>query len=153
MSGKIFSSPTSFDKIFKLYKKKVHLLNSTVTCCLSLSVGFASGSVGKESTCQCRRQEVTGSVPGSRRSSGGGNGNLHQYSCLKNPTDRGAYILCVCVCMKEDIHHCNALPLNTLVYILYGEGNGNPLQYSGLENPTDRGACWATVHGDRESQT
>ena len=70
-------------------------------------------------------------------------------------TEEPIFTVCVwvSVCMKEDIHHCNALPLNTLVYILYGEGHGNPLQYSGLENRTDRGACWATVHGDKESQT
>ena len=32
-----------------------------------------------------------GSVPGLGRSPGGGNGSPHQYSCLKNPTDRGAW--------------------------------------------------------------
>ena len=30
-----------------------------------------------------------GSIPGSERSSGGGTGNVLQYSCLENPTDRG----------------------------------------------------------------
>ena len=30
-----------------------------------------------------------GSIPGSGRSSGEGNGNPLQYSCLENPTDRG----------------------------------------------------------------
>ena len=30
-------------------------------------------------------------VPGLGRSPGGGNGNPHQYSCLKNPIDRGAW--------------------------------------------------------------
>ena len=29
-------------------------------------------------------------IPGSGRSSGGGNGNPLQYSCLENPMDRGA---------------------------------------------------------------
>ena len=29
------------------------------------------------------------SIPGLGRSSGGGNGNSVQYSCLKNPMDRG----------------------------------------------------------------
>ena len=33
---------------------------------------------------------VLGSIPGSGRSPGGGHGNLLQYSCLKNPMDRGA---------------------------------------------------------------
>ena len=32
-----------------------------------------------------------GSIPGSGRSPGGGNGNLFQYSCLENSTDRGAW--------------------------------------------------------------
>ena len=31
-----------------------------------------------------------GSVPGSARSTGGGNGNSLQYSYLENPTNRGA---------------------------------------------------------------
>ena len=31
-----------------------------------------------------------GSIPGSGRSPGGGNGNPLQYSCLKNPMNRGA---------------------------------------------------------------
>ena len=32
-----------------------------------------------------------GSIPGSGRSPGGGHGNPLQYSCLKNPMDRGAW--------------------------------------------------------------
>ena len=32
-----------------------------------------------------------GSVPGLRRSSGGGDGNPFQYCCLGNPMDRGAW--------------------------------------------------------------
>ena len=34
---------------------------------------------------------VAGSIPGLRRSPGGGNGNPLQYSCLGNPVDRGAW--------------------------------------------------------------
>ena len=33
----------------------------------------------------------TGSIPGSGRSTGEGNGNSLQYSCLGNPMDRGAW--------------------------------------------------------------
>ena len=33
----------------------------------------------------------TGSIPGLVRSSGGGNGNSLQCSCLGNPMDRGAW--------------------------------------------------------------
>ena len=32
-----------------------------------------------------------GLIPGWRRSPGGGRGKLVQYSCLENPTDRGAW--------------------------------------------------------------
>ena len=32
-----------------------------------------------------------GSIPGSGRSPGKGNGNPLQYSCLENPIDRGAW--------------------------------------------------------------
>ena len=32
-----------------------------------------------------------GSIPGSGRSPGGGNGNPLQYSCLENPMDREAW--------------------------------------------------------------
>ena len=47
------------------------------------------GASGKEHTCQCKR---CGFDPGSGRSSGGGNGNPLQYSCLENPMDRGAWL-------------------------------------------------------------
>ena len=36
-------------------------------------------------------QETWLQVPGSGRSPGKGNGNPVQYSCLENPTDRGAW--------------------------------------------------------------
>ena len=32
-----------------------------------------------------------GSIPGSERSAGAGNGNPLQYSCVGNPMDRGAW--------------------------------------------------------------
>jgi len=34
-----------------------------------------------------------GSIPGSRRSPGGGHGNPLQYSCLENPMDIGSQVL------------------------------------------------------------
>ena len=54
-------------------------------------MGFPGGSDGKESACNAGD---LGSMPGFGRSSGEGNGNLIQYSCLENPTDGGlaAYI-------------------------------------------------------------
>ena len=51
-------------------------------------VGFPGGSDSKETACNV---ENPGSIPGSRRSSGEGNGNALQYSCLKNSMYRGAW--------------------------------------------------------------
>ena len=45
-----------------------------------------SGSDGKISDCKGGH---LGSIPGLGRSSGEGNGNPLQYSCLENPMDRG----------------------------------------------------------------
>ena len=42
-----------------------------------------------------------GSTPGLGRSSGGGHGNLLQYSCLENPMDRGAWRATVHRVMKS----------------------------------------------------
>ena len=46
---------------------------------------------GKESVCDAGDTGDPGSIPGWGRSSGGGNGNPLQYSCLGNPMDRGAW--------------------------------------------------------------
>ena len=50
--------------------------------------GFPGGSDGKQSVCNLGDP---GSIPGSRRSPGEGNGNPLQYSSLENPMDRGAW--------------------------------------------------------------
>ena len=51
-------------------------------------VGFSDGSDGKESACSAGDPSL---IPGLGRSPGEGNGNPLQYSCLENPTDRGAW--------------------------------------------------------------
>ena len=40
---------------------------------------------------KARDTEDVGSIPGSGRFPGGGNGNTLQYSCLENPMGRGAW--------------------------------------------------------------
>jgi len=52
---------------------------------------FPDGSEGKESACSAEDTGDTGSIPGSGRYPGEGNGNPLQYSCLENPMDRGAW--------------------------------------------------------------
>ena len=49
--------------------------------------GFPGGSDGEESACSAGD---LGSIPGLGRSSGEGNGNPLQYSCLENSMERGA---------------------------------------------------------------
>ena len=51
-----------------------------------LKMDFLGGSDGKEPACN---SGDPGSIPGSGRSPGEGNGNPLQYSCLKNSMDRG----------------------------------------------------------------
>ena len=55
---------------------------------LSFSLNFPGDSVVKHLSASAGD---TGSIPGSGRSPGGGNGNPLQYSCLRNPMDRGAW--------------------------------------------------------------
>ena len=52
---------------------------------------FPGGTMVKNSPANAGDTRDVGSIPGLERSSGGGNGNLLQYSCLENPTDRGAW--------------------------------------------------------------
>ena len=51
-------------------------------------MGFPGGSDSKESACN---EGDPGSIPGSGRSPGEGNGYPLQYSCLGNPKDREAW--------------------------------------------------------------
>ena len=53
---------------------------------------FPGGSEVKASACNARD---LGSIPGSGKSPGEGNGNPLQYSCLENPMDRGAWLATV----------------------------------------------------------
>ena len=56
---------------------------------VSLINVFSCWLSGKESACQAGD---LGSIPGSGRSSGEGNGNPLKYSCLENPMGRGAWL-------------------------------------------------------------
>ena len=52
-------------------------------CIFSIVVKMVKASV-------CNAGDL-GSIPGLGRAPGEGNGNPLQYSCLENPTDRGAW--------------------------------------------------------------
>ena len=84
------------------YSKSPHIrsVNSPYTCWwgrqggiwnsrfLSICQGFPGGSVVKNPPANAGDKDL---IPGSGRSSGGGNGNPLQYSCLGNPMDRGTW--------------------------------------------------------------
>ena len=63
-------------------------VNSQISAHLYYSAGFQGGSLVKNPLASAGD---TGSIPGLGRSSGEGNGNPLQYSCLGNPMDRGAW--------------------------------------------------------------
>ena len=60
--------------------------------------GFPGSSVVKNPSANARDM---GSILGSGRSSGGGNGNPFQYSCLENSMDRGVWRATVLGVTKE----------------------------------------------------
>ena len=64
----------------------------------TLKGGFLGDSDGKESA---HNDGDLSSVPGSGRSSGEGNGNPLQYSCLENPMDGGAWQTIACRVTKS----------------------------------------------------
>ena len=57
-----------------------------------MTKGFPGGSVVKNPPANAGDAENIGSIPGSRRSPGEGNGNPLQYSCLENPVDRRSLV-------------------------------------------------------------
>ena len=61
---------------------------SVLSLYLYLLLGFPGGSDGKEFACD---DGYPGLIPGLGRSSGEGNGNPLQCSCLENTMDRGAW--------------------------------------------------------------
>ena len=63
-----------FTLIYNVFYNCIHLIN--------IILGFSCSSVSKESACSTGN---LGSIPGSGRSPGEGNGNTLQYSCPENP--------------------------------------------------------------------
>ena len=78
-----------------MYMKNILLFKNKVS--LEKIWGFPGGSVVKNPLPMHRVKNLpanagdVGSIPGSGRSPGEGNGNPLQYSCLGNPMDRGAW--------------------------------------------------------------
>ena len=62
---------------------------------------FLQSPGGSDGKASAYNVEDPGSIPGSGRSPGEGNGNPLQYSCLENPMDRGAWRAAVCRVAKS----------------------------------------------------
>ena len=69
-------------------QKRLRDLALMHTVMVTLGLGFPGGSDSQESACNA---EDLGSIPGSGRSPGEGNGDPPPYSCLENSLDRGAW--------------------------------------------------------------
>ena len=69
--------------------------------------GFPGGTSGKEPICQCRRRKRHELDPWVGRSTGEGNGNPLQYSCLENPMARGAWWATVYPCPSPTPRACS----------------------------------------------
>ena len=67
----------------------------------------------------------SGSIPGSGRSPGEGNGNPLQYSCLENPMDRGAWRAMAHGVTKESdtAEHKHAVPAEVTLIKVVGIGS------------------------------
>ena len=70
---------------------KFILILSDFRTSLKPLANYSCGSVVKNLPANAEDTREASSVPGSGRSPGGGNGNLLQFSCLENPTDRGTW--------------------------------------------------------------
>ena len=115
-------------------------------------MGFPGGSAGKESTCSTGD---LGSIPGTRRSPGKGNGYPLQYSGLENSMDRGAWKSEFPGGSDGKESACSSRELSSIPGSgrSPGKGNGYPLQYFCLENSMGRGTWQATVHVVTKSDT
>ena len=75
-------------------------------------LGRTDGSVLKNLLANVGDTRDSGSIPGLGKSPGGEHGNPLQYSCLKNPMDRGAWWATVHRIAKSQtrlrVHACNA---------------------------------------------
>ena len=72
----------------KEYKKTIHTHTHTHIYTCVYNMGFSGGSVLKNLPANVGD---AGSIPALGRSSGEGNGNPLQYSCLGTPMHRGAW--------------------------------------------------------------
>ena len=66
-------------------------LHDGINVLIRRDISFPGGSVVKNPPANAGDIRDVGSIPGSRRFPGKGNGNPLHYSCLENPMDREAW--------------------------------------------------------------
>ena len=79
----------------KPFAQIIYFFKQTINLLILLDKNFPGGPVdfpgGSDGEASAYNVGDPGSVPGWGRSSGEGNGNTLQYSCLENPMDGGAW--------------------------------------------------------------
>ena len=117
-------SPITHHTFVSVVPSKYLSVSHILSYCIFNQLGFPSGSNGKEPSCNVRDPC---SIPGSGRSSGEGNGNPLQYSCLQNPMDRGAWWAIVHEMAKSQTRLSNtAASLVSTTYMGANKGNTIP---------------------------
>ena len=81
---------TNSQNLLKL-KSSIYNLSLFLSLSIIIHLGFLGSSGIKNLPVNAADVGDTGSIPGSGRSPGGGNGNPLQCSCLGNSVDRGAW--------------------------------------------------------------
>ena len=78
-------------KLLQLWVTLCDPVDCSMPSSLSLYISSHDGSAGKEFSCNAGDTGDVGSIAGSGRLLGEGNGKPPQYSCWDNPMDRGAW--------------------------------------------------------------
>ena len=107
-------------------------------------LGFPDGSAGKGITCNAGDTGDGGLIPGSERSSGEGNGNPLQYSCLENPIDRGAWQATVHGIARVGHNLATKLPPQSLSY--FREFNSHYYQKGKIVHLSSQGYGFSSGH-------
>ena len=79
------------------------MILKTAVSQLKLPLLFIGASLVKNQPVNTGDARDTGSIPGSERSLGEGNGNPHHYSCLENSMDGGAWQATVQRAAESDV--------------------------------------------------